>query len=125
MIIRKPTMLDIVKIAAIMCPDSNEERAEFVSIWLQKQQEEIFVDLVAVHKKKVLGFVAGNLVNVHLAVIWMKAETQEMLQTLWEKLKKNIEFETAGIVTSDPTLFQTLGFVPSFIVMQYKGSDSQ
>lgn len=135
MIIRQPTTLDVVKIAAIMYPISQEEKAGFLSLWLQKQQDESFVDLVVVHKKKVLGFIAGHLEQPHFTIVWMKAETQEVLSALWEKLKKMVEFETAGVSTNNPVLFQTLGFTPLFTVMQYhlnapmkthtKGSDSQ
>jgi hypothetical protein len=125
MILRQPTTLDVVKIANVMCPNEPEEQAEFVALWLQKQQESNFIDLVAVHKKKLAGFIAGTLEGTHLGVVWMKAETTTILHDLWVKVKKTHEFETAGISTTDPTIFETLGFKPHFTVMRYEGSDSQ
>jgi len=125
MIIRQPGTLDVVKIAAILFPESSEDQAECVSLWLQRQQEESFLDLVAVHKKKVVGFIAGQIDNAHLAIVWMKAETKDVLTILWNKVKQIGAFDSAELSTPDPKLFDTLEFKPVFTTMLYTKEQSE
>jgi len=106
-------------------PDSSENQAECVSSWLQKQQEEQFLDLVTVHKKKVIGFFAGQFEDTHLDIIWMKAETTEILNMLWNKVKQTHEFDSAGLSTGDPALLETLGFKSVLTVMQYQTEQTE
>jgi hypothetical protein len=125
MIIRQPNTLDIVKIASILFPNSPEDQAECVSVWLQKQQEEQFVDLVAVHKKKTVGFIAGHFEEAHLIIVWMKAETPEILTLLWNKATRTHEFDSAELSTTSPTIFNPLGFKPVVTMMLYTREQTQ
>lgn len=123
MIIRKPSTLDIVKIANIVNPDDPEFQADFTDIWLQKQNDPTFIGLVAVYKKKVLGYFAGHLQeNDHLQIVLFKGETSSILEALWKKVLAVGEILTAEVTTSDVPLFEKMGFKPVFSVMNYEKS---
>lgn len=120
MILRTPNMLDVVKIAAIVYPDQTEQQAQFVSVWLKGQQQEPFLDLVAVHKKNVIGFFAGTLAHNHLTILHIRAETPDVLAAIWTKVKSVCEFESASVDAGDPDVFVELGFEPVYTTMSYQ-----
>lgn len=122
MIIRKPTMLDIVKIAATITEEPTQQM-ELVRHWVQAQKSDSFIDFVAIKKKHIVGVIQGMIVAEHESVFvnieYFKAASQEILKALWTKIKTVVDPDAAGLKTANPDLFSPLDFKPAVVVMGY------
>ena len=126
MLIRIPSLLDLIKVAAIVLPDNDAEQAEFVTRWHQEQTSLQFVSYVAIDKKKIVGWLTGTVQdNESLQIGFFKGETAEVLEKIWKKVQKDLQIRQAQLMTNDPDVFLALGFEPQIITMTYERSAEQ
>ncbi len=119
MIIRIPTLLDMIKVSELLSQDATEQ-AEFATEWASKARETNFWSFVALDKKKVVGWITGSIDEDQMIDIgFFKGETTEVLEKLWNKVQRDLEPVSAKLVTGDPDSFLSLKFEPVITVMQY------
>ena len=122
MLIRQPSLLDMIHVSELLIPGSENasEQAEFATEWASKAREDNFWSFVALDKKKIVGWITGSITEEQVLDIgFFRGETPEVLDLLWKKVQKEFEPVSASLTTNDPDTFIALQFEPVVTVMCY------
>ena len=123
MLIRIPTLLDMIKVSELLFPGSENasEQAEFATEWASKAREDNFFSFVALDKKKIVGWITGSVDEEQsIDIGFFRGETPNVLELLWKRVQTVLEPSQARLTTNSPEVFTALQFKPVLTIMQFE-----
>jgi len=123
MLIRIPTLLDMIKVSELLFPGSENasEQAEFATEWASKAKETNFFSFVTLDKKQIVGWITGSVNETQVVDIgFFRGETPNVLELLWKRVQTVLEPSQARLTTNSPEVFTALQFKPVLTIMQFE-----